>query len=96
MGGRMNGVRDTNTMGGFSYSSRVTNYAGYDDRGMGGGGGGFDGPGSPMMTGGGRYDEGPMMGGMEYDQMFDHRQQQQQRRGGGGYERQRGMGRMGP
>jgi len=38
MGGMRNGVRDTNTMGGFSYSSRVTDYAGYDDRGMMGGG----------------------------------------------------------
>ena len=86
MGGMRNGVRDTNTMGGFSYSSRVTDYAGYDDRGMmGGGGGGFDGPGGPMMMGGGGggYDQGPMGmgggGGMEYDHMD-------------GFEMQRGMG----
>jgi hypothetical protein len=95
MGMMNNNVRDTNTMGGFSYSSRVRDYAGYD-RGMGGGGGGMGGFDGPMMMGGGF--DGPMMGGgeMEYDPMYD--QQQQQRGGGygGGYGGLGDMSRMGP
>jgi hypothetical protein len=52
----MNGVRNDNTMGGFSYSSRVREYGAgrpydFDMEMMGGG---FDGP--------------PPMGGMEYEQ----------------------------
>lgn len=90
-GGPRNPVRNDNTMGGFSYSSRVTDYAGYD-RGMGGG---FEG--GPMMMGGGGFDGGPMMmGGGEMDyEMFDQQQQQEQR-GGRGYGGFGDMSRMGP
>jgi hypothetical protein len=95
-GGMMNnGVRDTNTMGGFSYSSRVRDYAGYD-QGMGGG---YEG-GPMMMGGGGGGYDGPMMGGgggggeMEYDQMYDQQQQQQRGGGYGGFGGD--MSRMGP
>lgn len=92
-GGPRNPVRNDNTMGGFSYSSRVTDYAGYD-RGMGGGGGGFEG--GPMMMGGGGFDGSMMMGGGEMDyEMFDQQQQQEQR-GGGGYGGFGDISRMGP
>ena len=81
-------------MGGFSYSSRVTDYAGYD-RGMGGG---FEG--GPMMMGDrGGFDGPMMMGGGEMDyEMFDQQQQQQEQRGGGGggYGGFGDMSRMGP
>eukprot|EP00578_Thalassiosira_sp_NH16_P004233 CAMPEP_0181130088 /NCGR_PEP_ID=MMETSP1071-20121207/29669_1 /TAXON_ID=35127 /ORGANISM="Thalassiosira sp., Strain NH16" /LENGTH=268 /DNA_ID=CAMNT_0023216119 /DNA_START=34 /DNA_END=837 /DNA_ORIENTATION=+ len=67
-GEMMNGVRNDNTMGGFSYSSRVTDY------GQGGPGGGPQdygrGGGPQDYDMGGFFDEGPPMGfgGMEYDQ----------------------------
>ena len=93
-GGPRNPVRNDNTMGGFSYSSRVTDYAGYD-RGMGGG---FEG--GPMMMGDrGGFDGPMMMGGGEMDyEMFDQQQQQQEQRGGGGggYGGFGDMSRMGP
>lgn len=76
-GGGMNGVRDTNTMGGFEYDSRSTRRGGggmggppgmmggpeFFDQGMGMGGGmGFDGP-NPMMGMGGP--------GMDYGHGYD-------------------------
>mmetsp|Transcript_24097 Transcript_24097/g.43219 ORF Transcript_24097/g.43219 Transcript_24097/m.43219 type:complete len:266 (-) Transcript_24097:267-1064(-) len=99
-GGGMNGVHADNTLGGFSYSSRVREQNHNGGREYGGGqgyeyegmGGGFDGP---MMGGGMDYEQ------QGYQQQGGYEQQGYpgQNGGGGGYGGFEGgmdMGRMGP